>query len=119
RMKAIKDFVAVALRDDEWVFTGQPFTDSLWIGADENERTGDIAESDKFSIKGFGYFNKDSKDSFVAFSQTILQKFYRSRCIRGILCCITTGMAIPGPAIPWKEALLYLRALCFIKNTLT
>src|SRR5690606_304593 len=30
-MRATKDFIATALRDDEWVFTGQPFNDSLWI----------------------------------------------------------------------------------------
>src|SRR5690554_1286040 len=65
RMKAIKEFVAVALRDDEWVFTGQPFTESLWMGGDEKLKTGEIDESEKFNIKGFGYFNKDSKDSFV------------------------------------------------------
>lgn len=65
RMKAIKEFVAVALRDDEWVFTGQPFTERLWMGSDEKLRTGEIDDSEKFNIKGFGYFNKDSKDSFV------------------------------------------------------
>jgi len=65
RMKAIKEFISVALRDDEWVFTGQPFTESLWMGADEKLKTGEIDESEKFNIKGFGYFNKDSKDSFV------------------------------------------------------
>src|SRR5690606_5124533 len=35
RMEAVKEFVATALRDDEWVFTGQPFTETLWMGADE------------------------------------------------------------------------------------
>ena len=64
-MKAIKSFVATALRDDEWVFTGQPFTGSLWIGADEKLKFGEIDEANKNSVKGFGYYNKDSKDSFV------------------------------------------------------
>jgi len=65
KMKAVKQFVATALRDDEWVFTGQPFTGSLWIGADEKVKFGEIDEANKNSVKGFGYYNKDSKDSFM------------------------------------------------------
>lgn len=65
KMKAVKQFVATALRDDEWVFTGQPFTGSLWMGADEKLKFGEIDEANKFSVKAFGYYNKDSKDSFV------------------------------------------------------
>jgi metal-sulfur cluster biosynthetic enzyme len=65
KMKAIKQFVATALRDDEWVFTGQPFTGSLWIGADEKLKFGEIDEANKNSVKGFGFYNKDSKDSFM------------------------------------------------------
>lgn len=65
RMEAIKSFVAVALRDDEWVFTGQPFTDSLWMGSDERLKIGEIDAANKQSVKGFGYFNRDTKDSFV------------------------------------------------------
>ncbi len=30
-MKAVQDFTAEALRDDEWVFSGQSFTDKLWM----------------------------------------------------------------------------------------
>ena len=44
-MRAIKDFEAPALRDDEWVFTGQPFTEILWMGAGRQaaQRTGAAA----------------------------------------------------------------------------
>ncbi len=65
KMKAVKQFVATALRDDEWVFTGQPFTGSLWMGADEKLKFGEIDEANKHSVKAFGYYNKDSKDSFI------------------------------------------------------
>jgi metal-sulfur cluster biosynthetic enzyme len=65
KMKAIKQFVATALRDDEWVFTGQPFTGSLWIGADEKLKFGEIDKANENSVKAFGYYNKDSKDSFM------------------------------------------------------
>jgi len=63
-MKAVKEFVATALRDDEWVFTGQPFTDTFWIGNDGKIVYGKV-EKDERSVKGFGFYNEDSKDSFV------------------------------------------------------
>jgi len=65
KMKAVKQFVIQTMRDDEWVFTGQPFTGSIWIGADEKVKFGEVDEANKNSVKGFGYYNKDSKDSFV------------------------------------------------------
>lgn len=65
KMKAVKQFISTALRDDEWVFTGQPFTGSLWMGADEKLKFGEIDEANKHSVKAFGYYNKDSKDSFI------------------------------------------------------
>ena len=65
KMKAIKQFVIQTMRDDEWVFTGQPFTGSIWIGADEKVKFGEVDKANKHSVKGFGYYNKDSKDSFV------------------------------------------------------
>ena len=65
KMKAIKQFVSRALRDDEWVFTGQPFTGQLWIGADEKLKFGKIDNTNRHSVKAFGYYNKDSKDSFI------------------------------------------------------
>ena len=65
KMKAVKQFVSTALRDDEWVFTGQPFTGSLWMGADEKLKLGEIDKANEHSVKAFGYYNKDSKDSFI------------------------------------------------------
>ncbi len=65
KMKAVKQFIATALRDDEWVFTGQVFTGSLWIDGKDKLRFGEIDEANKNSVRGFGYYNKDSKDSFM------------------------------------------------------
>ncbi|MES3018481.1 MAG: hypothetical protein V4721_11910 [Bacteroidota bacterium] len=65
KMKAVKQFVATALRDDEWVFTGQPFTGALWMDGNNKLRFGDIDKENEFNVKGFGYYNKDSKDSFI------------------------------------------------------
>lgn len=65
-MKAIQDFSAQALRDDEWVFSGQSFTDKLWMTADGKLRTGDVPADQSESLWGVGFFNKISKDSFMA-----------------------------------------------------
>ena len=65
-MRAIQDFSAQALRDDEWVFSGQSFTDKLWMTADGKLRTGDVPTDQSENLWGVGFFNKVSKDSFVA-----------------------------------------------------
>ena len=65
-MRAIKDFEAPALRDDEWVFSGQPFTDIVWLGQDGKVRTGAVDAALRDSLWGVGFFNKESKDAFVA-----------------------------------------------------
>ena len=65
-MKAIQDFSAQALRDDEWVFSGQSFTDPLWMTADGKLRTGEVPADQSENLWGVGFFNKVSKDSFIA-----------------------------------------------------
>ncbi len=65
-MKAITDVRAEALRDDEWVFTGQSFTDKLWMGRDGQLRTGDVPPEQQQDLWGVGFFNKDTADSFMA-----------------------------------------------------
>jgi len=66
RMTAVKDFEAEAMRDDEWVFSGHSFTDSVWIGADGKLRTGEVDKEHQDNLWGVGFFNKESKDSFIA-----------------------------------------------------
>lgn len=65
-MKAIQDFSAQALRDDEWVFSGQSFTDKLWMTADGKLHTGDVPTQQSENLWGGGFFNKVSRDSFMA-----------------------------------------------------
>jgi len=65
-MKAVQSFEAAALRDDEWVLTGQSFTDKLWMGRDGQLRTGDVDPKQQNDLWGVGFFHRDSKDSFVA-----------------------------------------------------
>lgn len=64
-MQAIKDFEADALRDDEWVFTGQAFTEAVWMGADGRLRTGPVEEQQRKDLWAVGFANPQSGDSFV------------------------------------------------------
>ncbi len=65
-MQAIKDFEAPALRDDEWVFSGQSFTEILWMGPDGKLRSGPVEPQQKNNLWAVGFANLQSKDSFVA-----------------------------------------------------
>jgi len=66
RMEAVKSFEAEALRDDEWVFSGHSFTDNVWMGKDGKLRTGQVDPQQQENLWGVGFFNKESKDSFIA-----------------------------------------------------
>ena len=66
-MTAVKQFSPAALRDDEWVITGQSFTDMLWMGPDEKLKTGNVPAELNDKLWGIGFFNKDTKDSFFGF----------------------------------------------------
>jgi metal-sulfur cluster biosynthetic enzyme len=65
-MRAVRDFEAEALRDDEWVFSGQPFTDTVWMGSDGKLRVGDVDPAHKDDVWGVGFFNRQTNDSFIA-----------------------------------------------------
>ena len=65
-MRAIQSFDASALRDDEWVFSGQPFTDKLWIDAQGQLQKGDVPPAQQEQLWGIGFTNRDSKDAFMA-----------------------------------------------------
>ncbi|MCA9134110.1 MAG: hypothetical protein KDA45_13175, partial [Planctomycetales bacterium] len=65
-MKAITDVRAEALRDDEWVFTGQSFTDKLWMNREGRLHTGDVPPGQQQDLWGVGFYNQDTADSFMA-----------------------------------------------------
>lgn len=64
-MTAVKQFEPAALRDDEWVITGQSFTDMIWMGPDEKIMTGEVPDALKDKLWGIGFYNKDTQDSFI------------------------------------------------------
>lgn len=64
-MSALKTFDMVYIRDDEWVLTGQSFTDILWMDAGGKVQIGQVPEESSDKLWGIGFFNKDTKDSFI------------------------------------------------------
>ena len=64
-MSALKTFDMVYIRDDEWVITGQSFTDQLWMNSDGKIQFGVVPEESADKIWGVGFFNKDTRDSFI------------------------------------------------------
>ncbi|MFN7924993.1 MAG: metal-sulfur cluster assembly factor [Bryobacteraceae bacterium] len=66
RVDVLQDVEVDALRDDEWVFSGQSFTDILWMGPDGKLRTGKPNPEYKDDLWAIGFMNKDSRDAFIA-----------------------------------------------------
>jgi len=66
RMEVIKDFELNYLRDDEWVFSGYAFTDTVWIDSDGKLHEGEVPSSHQDDLWGVGFFNQQSRDAFIA-----------------------------------------------------
>lgn len=66
RMEMMRDFSLNYLRDDEWVFSGYPFTDALWMGSDGRLNEGEPAQAQQDDLWGVGFYNRFSRDAFVA-----------------------------------------------------
>ncbi|MBI2299827.1 MAG: metal-sulfur cluster assembly factor, partial [Armatimonadetes bacterium] len=65
-MTVVQDLSIAALRDDEWVFSGFPFTDPLWLDAAGTVHEGPVPDVQHQQMQGLGYFNRDSRDAFIA-----------------------------------------------------
>lgn len=65
-MTAVKDVEVDALRDDEWVFSGQSFTDIMWMGPDGKLHTGPVDPKFEKNTWAIGFYNQTSLDSFAA-----------------------------------------------------
>lgn len=65
QMTAIKDFGVATIRDDEWVFTGQSFTDILWLDAGGKLHTGEVPSDTQNNLWGIGFYNQDTRDCFM------------------------------------------------------
>jgi metal-sulfur cluster biosynthetic enzyme len=65
-MRAVQDFEASALRDDEWVFSGYSFSDTAWIDRDGRFHSGPVDPGQENDLWGVGFFNPTSRDAFFA-----------------------------------------------------
>ena len=64
-MQVVKDLEITYLRDDEWVFSGYSFTDTVWMGADGKLHVGPVAKGAENDLWAVGYFNRVSRDAFI------------------------------------------------------
>jgi metal-sulfur cluster biosynthetic enzyme len=66
RMDAVQDVTVEAMRDDEWVFSGYSFTDTLWVDRFGKLREGPVPPEEADRLRGVGFRHKDSRDAFLA-----------------------------------------------------
>lgn len=64
-MTVLKSLDMVYVRDDEWVITGQSFTDIMWVNSEGKVQIGQVPEESADNLWGVGFFNKDTRDSFI------------------------------------------------------
>lgn len=65
-MEAITDLKIQAMRDDEWVFSGYSFTDTLWIDSRGKLHEGGVPGDQANNLWGAGFTNRVSRDAFIA-----------------------------------------------------
>ena len=82
RMEAVKDFEITYLRDDEWVFSQGPFTDSVWMDRDGALHEGAVAGGHGDDLWGVGFFHQETRNAFIALflehSAENFDEFYHS-----------------------------------------
>jgi metal-sulfur cluster biosynthetic enzyme len=65
-MDVVSDLEIDAMRDDEWVFSGQSFTDPVWVDAEGKLHEGDVPAEHQANMWGVGFFHRDTRDAFIA-----------------------------------------------------
>lgn len=66
RMEALTPFETNVVRDDEWLFYGMPFSDSVWVDGEGNLHEGEVPASHENDQWGAGFFRRESRDAFIA-----------------------------------------------------
>ena len=64
-MQVIQDIEIGYLRDDEWVFSGMSFNDTLWMSRDGKVHTGPVDPSHTEDLWGVGFYHRDTRDAFI------------------------------------------------------
>jgi len=65
-IRVVKDVAIEAMRDDEWVFSGYSFTDTLWIDQQGKLHEGSVPAESAEKLWGVGFYNRQSHDAFIA-----------------------------------------------------
>lgn len=66
RIEIIKPVRVEAMRDDEWVFSGYSFTDTLWMDRHGKLHTGPVPAEHNDDLWAVGFYHKKSGDCFLA-----------------------------------------------------
>ncbi len=66
RIDAVKDVEIEAMRDDEWVFSGYSFTETLWFDQQGKLHEGSVPPESRENLWGVGFYHRESRDAFVA-----------------------------------------------------
>jgi metal-sulfur cluster biosynthetic enzyme len=66
RMDVVKDVSIEAMRDDEWVFSGYSFTETLWFDRRGKLHEGTVPKENAEDLWGVGFYNRQSHDAFLA-----------------------------------------------------
>jgi len=66
RVDVVQDVEIDALRDDEWVFSGQSFTEMVWMGPDGKLKSGPVEKELAEKLWGVGFYHKTAEDAFIA-----------------------------------------------------
>jgi len=65
-MKVIKDIEIGYLRDDEWVFSGMSFDDTVWMGSEGKLNIGEPLAGQDEDLWATGFINEQTQDAFIA-----------------------------------------------------
>ncbi len=66
RIDVVKDVAIEAMRDDEWVFSGYSFTDTLWLDHRGKMHEGVVPAESLENLWGVGFYHRQSHDAFMA-----------------------------------------------------
>ena len=100
-MEMVHAFEMNYLRDDEWVIAGHPFTQTVWMDQDGVLHEGKVGEGHENDLWGVGFFNEQSRASFIAlFLEHSAENF------DGIRHCGSPGIDGVGPGLRsiWSRA---------------
>lgn len=65
RTEIVKDLNITYTRDDEWVFSGFAFTDTVWMGSDGKLHAGPVDPGQQDNLWAAGFFHRRNRNAFI------------------------------------------------------